>query len=106
MSRARSILQDADSTRYTDADLLGGVNDALVEIRRVRPDLFLSIAFVTDEKLIGDISDDIPVEDFCFQSLVYMATGYMMLRDDEYSLDSRAVNLLNIGTSKLLRTSA
>lgn len=104
MDRARSILQDADKTRYTDDDLLGAVNDGLIEIRRIRPDLLLSVAFVTDEKAIGDIADNLPVEDFAFQSLVYMAAGYMMLRDDEYSLDSRAVNMLNIGTSKLLRT--
>ena len=105
IERARRILQDEDSGnyRYTAASLSDSINDALLEVRRVRPDLFLAASFVTtdvDETVDGNTV--LPIEDMNFQSLVYMVCGYAMLRDDTYSQDSRAVNLLNKGTAQLL----
>ena len=109
IERARRILQDEDAAnyRYTDQSLLDAVNDALLEVRRVRPDLFISVAFTPVDVPLGqEMSALIPIEDMYFQSLVYLTTGYQMLRDDEFSLDSRAVNLLNKGTAQLLTTNA
>lgn len=109
ITRARRILQDQDASnyRYPDQDLTDAVNDAITEVRRVRPDLFLSSAFAITDVAVGDIATtDIPIPDMYFMSLVYMAAGYQMLRDDEFSLDSRAVNLLNKGTTQLQRTMA
>ena len=103
--RARRILQDEDATsqRYTDESLLDAVNDAVLEVRRVRPDLFISANFtVTTVALVDIASTNIPIPEFHFQSLVYLTAGYQMLRDDEFSVDSRAVNLLNKGTAQLL----
>lgn len=105
IQRARRILQDedVDNYRYSDESLADSVNDALLEVRRVRPDLFLSDSFVVTDVILADMdTTNIPVEDFYFQSLVYLVSGYAMLRDDEYSLDSRAVNLLNKGVAQLL----
>lgn len=108
MSRARAILQDEDSSnyRYPDQDILDGVNDALLEVRRLRADLFASADFAVADKAIGDITDPLPIPDMYFSVLPYFVAGYTMLRDDEFSLDSRAVNLLNKATSQLLRAAA
>ena len=109
IERARRILQDEDATnyRYSDQSLLDAVNDALLEVRRVRPDLFISTSFTVVDVLPGqEASAQIPIDDMYFQSLVYLTTGYQMLRDDEFSVDSRAVNLLNKGTAQLLTTNA
>lgn len=105
VERARRILQDEDANnyRYSDQSLADSVNDALLEVRRVRPDLFIASAFIPVDVDLADFSSvNIPVEDQYFQTLVYLTAGYQMLRDDEYSLDSRAVNLLNKGTAQLL----
>jgi len=105
IERARRILQDEDTDnyRYSDESLADAVNDALLEVRRVRPDLFISASFsVTDVDFADMANVQIPIEDFYFQTLVYLTSGYQMLRDDEFSMDSRAVNLLNKGTAQLL----
>ncbi len=105
IERTRRILQDEDAAnyRYSDQSLVDATNDAILEVRRVRPDLFLSSDFTPTDVDIGAVAaTELPIEDMYFQSLVYLTSGYQMLRDDEFSLDSRAVNLLNKGVSQLL----
>ena len=106
VTRARRILQDEDAAnyRYTDQSLLDSANDAMREVRRIRPDLFVRLKFATP--ITDDLSYEIPIEGFYFMSLVYLTSGMQMLRDDEFSIDSRAVNLLNKGTSQLQTTKA
>lgn len=106
VTRARRILQDEDATsyRYSAASLLDSVNDAMAEVRRLRPDLFLNTGF--EVPVATDLAQQILLEDFWFMSLVYFTVGFQMLRDDEYSIDSRAVNLLNKATSQLQTTKA
>lgn len=109
IERARRILQDEDAAnyRYSTESLVDSVNDAILEVRRVRPDLFIAVAFEPADITPGQEGTvEIPIENMYFQSLVYLTTGYQMLRDDEFSLDSRAVNLLNKGTAQLLTTNA
>ncbi len=109
IERTRRILQDEGATnyRYSDQSLVDATNDAILEVRRVRPDLFLSTDFVTTDVDAADVATtELPIEDMFFHSLVYLASGYQMLRDDEFSLDSRAVNLLNKGISQLLVVNA
>jgi hypothetical protein len=104
-ARAKSILKDkVDPVRYPEADLLNAVNDALLEVRRIRPDLYLSKSFKV-AILIND-TDVLPVEDFVFNSIVYWVVGTMMLRDDEFSVDGRAMNMINKATGQLLACAA
>ena len=106
VTRARRILQDEDPAnyRYPDDSLLDGVNDAMKEVRRIRPDLFLNTGF--EVPVATDLAQNVLLEDQWFMALVYFTAGFQMLRDDEFSLDSRAVNLLNKGTSQLQTTQA
>lgn len=109
ITRARRILQDTDDSnyRYPQSELVDAVNDALLEVRRCRPDLLMSSNFNPTFVAEGQVdATEIPIESHFFQTLVYLTAGYMMLRDDEFSLDSRAVNLLNKGVSQLLTTAS
>lgn len=105
ISRVRRILQDDvlvgddPEYRYSDAELLDSCNDAMGEVRRIRPDLFINSGFAIPDATSSD--NTILLEQQYFMALVYIVSGMTMLRDDEFSLDSRAVNLLNKGTSQL-----
>jgi len=105
ITRARRILQDenASNYRYSDQSLVDAANDAVLEVRRTRPDLMLRVSFNPSDVTLADIAlVSPPVEDMYFQSLVYITVGYQMLRDDEFSKDSRAIAMLNKGLSQLL----
>lgn len=106
--RAREIVQDTDASsyRYSDQSMVNAVNDAILEVQRVRPDLLIGQDFDPNDILVADISTVLPIENIFFQSLVYMTAGYMMLRDNEFSLDQRAVNLLNKGLAQLITVAA
>ena len=104
-ARVKSILKDkVDPIRYPDADLLNAINDALIEVRRVRPDLYLHKRFKVP--LLADDLTALPVEDFCFNVIVYWVVGTMMLRDDEFAVDGRAMAMLNKATAQLLACAA
>lgn len=104
-ARVKSILKDkVDPIRYPEDDLLNAINDALLEVRRVRPDLYLHRKFkvpalTADEQVL-------PIEDFAFNALVYWVTGTMMLRDDEFAVDGRAMAMVNKATAQLLASAA
>lgn len=93
IDNAQVFLNDTAGTRYTDSQLLGYANEALKEIRRVRPDLFFG-SYTTTLSTYG-LSDTVPIGD---EYLPYM-TDYMIfrseVRDDEYALDGRAAALFS-----------
>ena len=51
-------------------------------------------------------TDVLPVEDFAFNPVVYFTIGTMMLRDDEFIVDGRAMALINKATGQLLGAAA
>lgn len=100
--QVRQLLRDLDSaghTRFTDETITDALNNALLEVRRVRPDLFLrsrgKVVFMDDP------ADPLPVEEQYAMSVVFMAVGYVMMRDDQFALDARAVSLHNKGVAQL-----
>jgi hypothetical protein len=94
VAAARSLLADTITDyRYSDADLLRGLNLGLAEARQLRPDLFL------------ETLDDIPsyaavnstAVDFDAQyqtALLYYIVGHATLIDAEENQDTRASNML------------
>lgn len=106
VGRCRGILQDRDAAhyRYSDSDLVGFLNDALLEIYRVRPDLYFSDFAVTQfvEADVDDTAKTLPIDDRYFSPVVYFVVGSAELRDDEFTVDGRAVTLMNQFSSKLL----
>jgi hypothetical protein len=109
VTRARRILQDTDaaSYRYSEESLADSVNDAVLELRRVRPDLFVASNFAPESIDAANFGATLlPIDDQFFMSLVYLTAGHQMLRDDEFSHDTRAVNLLNKGVAQLLKVAS
>lgn len=103
--RVRGILKDTVAPlRYPDTDIIDAINDSLTEVRRVRPDLFLAKKFKVPVLAVD--TDVLPLEDWCFNAVVYFCVGNMMLRDDEFAVDGRALTLINKATAQLLETAA
>lgn len=104
VARARVLLQDEIAPyRYTDLDLVEGLNMALNETRRLRPELLRAFfsteppSFTTASLLV-----DVPMDPQYRQSLLYYIVGHVQMRDDEVTQDSRAVVMLNKFVAQML----
>lgn len=106
LTEARGYLQDTSAEpRYSQEDLISFLNDAVFEIRRLRPDLFLG----TYGQPVIQYDDTELLELFAFPQYA-TATGYFVagsaeLRDDEFVDDNRAMTLLARFSSMLLKAS-
>lgn len=91
---ARVVLNDAiadENTvpRYTEAQLLGYARAALVDARRLRPDLFLSN--LTGVFPAYAATDAVPIPEEYAVAIVDYVIHRAELRDDEFAVDGRAV---------------
>jgi hypothetical protein len=103
---ARRILSDDDKVRYTDADLIAAFNDALLQARAKRPDVFLDMGLrnaVPQYTMPGDALTTFPLDPGLYPAFLYYVVGRSELRDDTYTQDSRAVTLANKFVSQLLQ---
>lgn len=102
VAAARTELQDTRTPyRYSDADLISYLNMAMLEARRLRPDLFLGRMLTYSTLSTGQ---PLNFEPMFRPSLVYYVSGRAYLRDDEATTDSRAAVLLNKFVAQLLVT--
>lgn len=97
---ARVLLQDADAPyRYPDADLVAALSYAMLEARKLRPDLFLGSSSVpsypTNDTTAVNIDEQYRV------AVLYYIVGQAQLRDDETTQDTRAAAFLAKFTSAL-----
>jgi hypothetical protein len=107
IDRARVLLQDGTSPyRYSDDELMQGLNMAVLEARRIRPDMFVE----TDDAdlpyftAVGNSTTAIDVQ---FRSaFLYYVVGHAQLRDEEDTQDARSVALLSKFTAQLLTVGA
>lgn len=100
VTNAQVLLQDAAGNRYTSAQLMGYANEAIAEIRRIRPDLFFGS--YTTALASYNLASTFPL------SVEYetYVTDYMVsrseMRDDEASNSARSVMLMQRFRSGLL----
>lgn len=102
---ARVLLNDEETEinpdpRYTEAQLLSYAVTALMEARRVRPDLFLSN--LTTSFASYTVASTVPVADEYLVSLVDYVVHRAELRDDEFAVDGRSAVLLQKFKATLL----
>jgi len=101
VSQARVLLQDQDPDyRYPSADMVDALNNGLMEIRRIRPDLVIGIVF--PDYTMDAPTAAVPLDQMYRVALLYFIIGTVTLRDDEETQDQRAAAFLNMFTSKLL----
>jgi hypothetical protein len=107
LGMVRTLLQDTDITaeyRYSTPSLIENLNMGLLEMYRIRPDIFLANKFVVP---VFPVSDTIPdgsfiIEDQFVPALVYYVVGMTQMRDDEGTQDARGSNFLGKFTSMLV----
>jgi hypothetical protein len=101
IAEARTHLQDADGTRYSTASLLRELENALLDLRRTRPDLFLGSLRTAMTPIVA--GTNIPVDEMFRPSLSLYVAGRAQIRDEEASPDSRAGVLVNSAKAQWLQ---
>lgn len=81
LTSAGYTLNDEDSTRYTEAERIGFVVDALNAVKNARPDLFIG-AFSTPFGTLTTASE-LPVDEQFFRPIVDYLIARCKSKDDE-----------------------
>lgn len=103
VARARVLLQDTEEPyRYSDDELIEALNLAVLEARKLRPDLFLRTFKVLPEFASTDTSGAVDIDPQCRVAFLYYIVGHAQLRDDEDTQDARATVFLNKFAAQLL----
>lgn len=101
IAEARRLMQDeVQPYRYPDADIIEAMNLAIMEARRLRPDLFLG-RFNTLPS-VSAAGDAIDIEPMYRPAFTYYIVGRTQLRDAESTQDQRAAGLMNKFVSQML----
>lgn len=108
IAEARAILQDTTTPyRYEDADLYALFNSAMSEMRRLRPDLFLSTLLDTPALYtVASANTAFPVSETYWIAVVNYLIGRAELRDDQFNSDARASALLSAFKAQLSTSTA
>jgi hypothetical protein len=105
VEQIRTLLQDTDTSggeyRYSSDSIVANINMGLVEMYRIRPDIFLENGFKIPVYNDATLNDLVIIEEQFIPSLVYYAVGMCQLRDDEETQDARASSFLGKFTSML-----
>jgi hypothetical protein len=110
LARVRQVLQDEDSDnyRYPTSDLVGYLNDAVIEAWRLRPDIFVG-RFLKDPPQITVLANDsgyaavaFPLPDTYFVPCYNYVAGRTEFRDDEFAVDNRAMTFMGQFQTMLL----
>lgn len=97
IAQARVLLQDqAQPYRYLDAELYMNLSEALGEARRLRPDLFLAYGLDAAPLVLtpANAQNTFPLDWRFYPAFVDFVTGRGETRDDTYTDDGRAAQLL------------
>jgi hypothetical protein len=116
LTEARAILQDViptgspNGTRYSNQDLLDAFNDALLQARAKRPDLFLDMGLRNAVPRYN--TDDLtaltafPIDQMCYGAFLYYIVGRSELRDDTFADDKRSSLLLEKFIAQLMQVAS
>lgn len=108
VDRSRVLLQDqVQPYRYPDADLVESINEAILEIRRLRPDILQSYFSTTLPSFsTTSMTASVPIDPQYRVAVVYYICGKAQLRDTENEQDQRAAGFLNKFLSQMLTIQA
>jgi hypothetical protein len=106
VARARTLLQDTvEPYRYATPDLISALNEACMEAKRLRPDLYLRTlklslpSFVAEADTVTE--EKIPSE--YRTAFIYYIVGNAQLQDEEDTQDQRATVFLNKFAAQMLQ---
>ncbi len=105
IKQVRYQLQDEDAAnyRYADERLVETLNMALLDVWRIRPDLFLAADWTLAEYTVANLSDGtpLPVDDTYFSTIAKLIVGYTQLENDSVTPDGKAVTMLGTARAEL-----
>jgi hypothetical protein len=108
VDRARVLLLDqVEPYRYPTLDLVEGMNLAILEARRLRPDLMRAFfrSSLPDFSTAA-MTASVPIDEQYRVAFVYYICGHAQLRDDENNQDARSAAFLNKFVAQLLTIQA
>lgn len=106
VARARTLLQDTvEPFRYPTPDLISALNEACMEAKRLRPDLYLRTLNLTMPVFAAeaDAVTDAKIPTEYRPAFVYYIVGNAQLQDEEDVQDQRATVFLNKFTAQMLQ---
>lgn len=108
VNSTRIMLQDqkAGAYRYTDAEIILALNYALLETRRIRPDMYIGYPKVPVQSFTVNDATPVLFEESYRMALVYFMAGYTQLKDDETNQDTRATIFMNKFVAQLTKIEA
>lgn len=96
----RTLLNDKiEPFRYSDNDIVKGLNMALLEVRRIRADLLVTRHGNRVPSFVGNSGAPVPIEPQFRLGLEYLIAAQVLLRDEEDVQDARANSFKALGTS-------
>lgn len=106
IEQVRTLLQDTDNLageyRYSTDSLITNLNQCMMELFRLRPDLFLETGFVIPVFDTANLDVQIGIEPQYMPAIVYYVVGLTQARDDEQNQDSRATGFLKVFQSAIV----
>lgn len=107
IAEARVLLQDTVATSYRnpDTEIKSAIGLGILEMRRLRPDLFV---FGTTPNIKSDTPNAtaIGVEEPHRLSLLYFTVGQVGLKDEEEGAEARSGSFMRSFVAKLLSVAA
>ena len=110
LTEARGLLNDtvpiSGAPRFTDVELIGIVNEALLQIRSKRPDAWLTFGLrksIPTYTMPGNANTVLPVEDQFYSPLLYFLVGRAELVEDTFADNGRAITLMGKFNTLLLK---
>jgi hypothetical protein len=109
IDQIRILLQDTDNSsgqyRYSTDSILLSLNQGMVDLYRMRPDIFLSLKFVIPVYNSTEPDTLIGIEMQYISPLVFYTVGLVQARDDEQTQDARAAAFLQTFKGAVLTVS-
>jgi len=94
VDQIRILLQDTDNSsgqyRYSTDSILLSLNQGVVDLYRMRPDIFLAMKFVIPVYNTTQLDTLVGIEMQYISPLVFYTVGLVQARDDEQTQDQRA----------------
>lgn len=102
VTTARVLLQDeVEPYRYEDAELLVSLNMAVMEARRIRPDMFLTTFADLPGDFVAVDTTEVDIDEQYRSAFLYYIVGHAQARDEEDVQDQRASTFLTLFRSQL-----
>lgn len=109
LDQIRTLLQDVDNTsgqyRYSTDSIVTNLNQGLVDLYRIRPDLFLELNFNVPQFMVDQLGVPIGIEQQYATPLIMYVVGLTQARDDEQTQDARAGTFLQTFKAAVLTVS-